>query len=368
MSRVFTEKITKKELAGKIWEKIKDRDDDSGYDYDWRDQVDSVDPIDLTVHYRAVEWMMEIPQIKKDMSKVRFDLENTMVEDPYPDFMKRMTGYHTLDNGLTFLGMICGGDWETPVFSIVYWDGQKLRSYVPTDGNLFNRKLKMAYGNSDEEFFDGGKADAEDVLSLYFADVENHPSIDELMDQDFAYWDEIAFNVDKLKADIIGRIIFKGEESEGSGDPLFNESMFANLLDKEIYNLDRNLGEPLYVLDDITTILADPDFKSRAEQFDSDLIRTKLVNFLRLCLKHTFHSTSDMGDEQLDRCFNALDDWMKYLTSDEVKDAIDVGYGTSVDEMNECFDDGDIDDGNEIKSLLDKKDQFLNKHGVEMKR
>lgn len=71
--------------------------------------------------------------------KVEFDLENYNFE-----------GYKTLSNGLTYLGCSAGGDWEYPVFFIVYWDGKKLRAYVPTEGNPWNTKTKQAYGNDED--------------------------------------------------------------------------------------------------------------------------------------------------------------------------------------------------------------------------
>jgi hypothetical protein len=80
--------------------------------------------------------------------KVEFDPENFEDDDSSFD-PKFLMGYHTLSNGLTFCGMCAGGDWEHPVFFIVYWDGKKLRAYVPTDGNPWNTTTKRAYGNDD---------------------------------------------------------------------------------------------------------------------------------------------------------------------------------------------------------------------------
>ena len=93
------------------------------------------------------------PQIEKDLAKCQFDTENVMC-CPRDN---SMTGYHTLRNGLTYLGIFAGGDWEQGVFFIIYWDGKKLRAYVPTKGNPYNHTTKEAYGNDTE---DGG----EDIL------------------------------------------------------------------------------------------------------------------------------------------------------------------------------------------------------------
>jgi len=102
-------------------------------------------------------------QIKKDL-KIEFDFENFECEagEGY-NGTKSVTGLRTLPNGLTHIGCSAGGDWEIPVFFIVYWDGQKLRAYIPTKGNPFNRTKKQAYGNDEQ-------ADYEDMKKVYPAD------------------------------------------------------------------------------------------------------------------------------------------------------------------------------------------------------
>lgn len=82
--------------------------------------------------------------------KVDFDLENVSYSSG--DFgPEGLMGYHTLPNGFTFCGMCAGGDWEQPIFFCVYWDGKKLRGYVPKKGNPWNVTTKAAYGNDDGE-------------------------------------------------------------------------------------------------------------------------------------------------------------------------------------------------------------------------
>lgn len=88
------------------------------------------------------------PIVKKDWAKVDFSLENIIVDDPDP---YRYVGFHTLDTGLTFLGLMCGGDWEFPVFAIIYHDGKKFRGYVPNRGNAFHHDVKAAYGSHPDD-------------------------------------------------------------------------------------------------------------------------------------------------------------------------------------------------------------------------
>jgi hypothetical protein len=81
--------------------------------------------------------------------KVEFDTENFHYGPVHK--RGRFLGYHTTGYGLTFCGCQGGGDWERGVRFIVYWDGKKLRAYVPTEGNPWNTDTKRAYGNDDEK-------------------------------------------------------------------------------------------------------------------------------------------------------------------------------------------------------------------------
>lgn len=86
---------------------------------------------------------------KKDQ-KIQFDFENTEELD---------TG--ELSNGVPWILYMAGGDWELPVYFFLYPDEKsKPRMYIPTRGNVFHKKLKVAYGsiwyvdgfNGDEEY------------------------------------------------------------------------------------------------------------------------------------------------------------------------------------------------------------------------
>lgn len=85
-----------------------------------------------------------IEKLGKDI-KVRFDLENTYDS---AELHFKLVGFQVLD-GMPFWGFAAGGDWENPVFFIAYWDGKKIRGYVPTEGNPFNRTTMQAYGNDE---------------------------------------------------------------------------------------------------------------------------------------------------------------------------------------------------------------------------
>jgi hypothetical protein len=138
---------------------------------------------------------MQFHEIKDELGKdlkVEFDGENFETYDGKSELM----GVHTLDNDLTFWGMSAGGDWEYPVFFLIYWDGKKLRGYVPTDGNPWNTATKQAFGNDGAADFANAKKRWPDK----YKDVNFDPE-----DDDF----EGHFESDDalMKQDILARIL-----------------------------------------------------------------------------------------------------------------------------------------------------------------
>lgn len=91
-------------------------------------------------------------QIEKDLN-VDFDCEN-LDDSPYGIESKdKFLGYHTLENGLTFLGISAGGDWQCAVYWIIYYDGFKLRAYVPKCDWNYNLKTKEAHDGEEDFVF-----------------------------------------------------------------------------------------------------------------------------------------------------------------------------------------------------------------------
>lgn len=122
--------------------------------------------------------------MEKDLEKIEFDMENsTSVPNEFVDDGGLLVGFHTLDNGLSFLGCLAGGDWELPVFFIIYHNGKSLRAYIPTCGNLINRDAKSAFGNYDDdefmkkelgdEYYESSFEDAEYNWDLIEEDIKN---------------------------------------------------------------------------------------------------------------------------------------------------------------------------------------------------
>ena len=110
----------------------------------------------------------EHSKIKKDLSKIIFDKENfTFKEGEFGCTLPNILGFHTLENGFSFLGGMAGGDWEYPLFFIIYWDGKSLRGYIPTYGNSFNVDFKSAFGSEMES------DNAEDIYDKKYKEEED---------------------------------------------------------------------------------------------------------------------------------------------------------------------------------------------------
>jgi hypothetical protein len=91
-------------------------------------------------------------KVWSDWSKIEFSAENfTTRANEFRVTGAHIVGLHTLPNGMTYLGALMGGDWESPLFGIVYHDGKTFRGYIPTDGNAFNCLTKAAVGNDEDE-------------------------------------------------------------------------------------------------------------------------------------------------------------------------------------------------------------------------
>lgn len=80
-----------------------------------------------------------LAKARKDLEKVWFNFENVQYQST-----------EVSANGIPFFWVMAGGDWEIPVYFMLYFDGKEFRGYVPVYGNSFNPKTKTAFG-SDED-------------------------------------------------------------------------------------------------------------------------------------------------------------------------------------------------------------------------
>ncbi|MFA5366700.1 MAG: hypothetical protein WC333_02350 [Dehalococcoidia bacterium] len=103
-------------------------------------------------------------KIQKDLSKVQFDFENYTYFGKNEGFSTYPVGYREIAPGFHIYFVNAGGDWEWPICFIFYLGRKdKLRAYIPEDGNAWNKEKKVAYGSDDNE--DSGNTDHDDEIS-----------------------------------------------------------------------------------------------------------------------------------------------------------------------------------------------------------
>ena len=189
-NRKFTKKLTKEQLAEKIVDVVLKHRDFDIENADCKNKPDPNDPIDFIkkCEYPISHIIKDLtPTVSKDLSKVQFDTENI----EFRDDKYNKIGFFTLRNELTVLIVRAGGDWETPIFFTIYFDGSNLRAYIPTDGNLWNTTTKEAYGNDDE-------ADQINIKKRFNIDLESLDSLD---------YDMVA-----IEQDIMNRIKYEDKQ------------------------------------------------------------------------------------------------------------------------------------------------------------
>ncbi|MNC01388.1 hypothetical protein D3C75_487350 [compost metagenome] len=146
------------------------------------------------IGYAACRWHEHFDSvIMKDLSKIEFSPENTYASPN--EWEGPGVGFQSIGD-FNFVGVYAGGDWETPVYYILYIDNKdKVRAYIPTDGNLFNRKLKMAFGSNFAE--DKPEYSDEEAVK------EQYGVEEDLFEVDLSKY----FDWEKVKLDIINRIV-----------------------------------------------------------------------------------------------------------------------------------------------------------------
>jgi len=155
--------------------------------------------------------------LDKDLKKILFDMENLEISDcEFFDInTKELVGFHTLPNGLTYLGVISGGDWEYPLFFIIYFDGSTLRGYIPEEGNVFNKSFKAAYGSECdiESPRDEFKVSDKNSIRKTFSHIDNvelettlNLDMEEALEVIFGWADDLNYNSILVNKDITDRI------------------------------------------------------------------------------------------------------------------------------------------------------------------
>ena len=158
----------------------------------------------------ACEFIRELIYGDETIHKdIKFAIDSENILTPYDDPDDYELGIQTFKD-LTYYALKMGGDWELPVFMIIYYDGKKLRAYIPSYGNLVNLDCKCAFGSEDSVIDD---VQAEKLLKKY-KKLGIEPE-----DPDYIDWSELycqmysetrdsaAFNYRAMFEDIQTRII-----------------------------------------------------------------------------------------------------------------------------------------------------------------
>ena len=114
-------------------------------------------------------------KINKDLSKVQFDLENVDCE---PDHALPGCAIWTTSTGVPTLLCCAGGDWEDPVYFVLYPESEtSIRAYLPKEGNTYVLKTLMAYGNDPDDEGDDGNNPRKFDLITFRAAVEKRLTV-----------------------------------------------------------------------------------------------------------------------------------------------------------------------------------------------
>ena len=145
--------------------------------------------------------------IDKDIQKISFNYENSEYDS-----------IEVLNNGLPVMKCVAGGDWEYPVYFIIYWDGKQFRGYTPENGNTFNRITRTASGSEGdygiEIAHNSGYYNREILKKLIpeirdIIDLLNKEEFQEKIDEIFERYQDLIPDWDLMEKDIINRIEVK---------------------------------------------------------------------------------------------------------------------------------------------------------------
>ena len=148
--------ITKEQLMEFLVQEVKRDCYPGDYEEMVEDCIDDEEPATPeNLYHRAVSLLLNCSNLFREeewRDYVDVDHENweTEVWWDCPEAAQYLD-IQTID-GITFCGVITGGDWEWPLYEILYWDGTRIRPYIPTRGNLVNPYVPCAFGSEGGRF------------------------------------------------------------------------------------------------------------------------------------------------------------------------------------------------------------------------
>jgi hypothetical protein len=197
--------VTEEQFKSLVIEYVSNLSDDDLEEFD-SDLLTSLMNGDIYSTMTTLVMMSTLKKVESDWSKIAFDLENCYI-DPADKNDHWELGFQTLNNGFTYLGVIAGGDWEHPVYAIIYHDGNTFRGYVPTKGNCFNPVTKTAFGSEYAEIED----EVDEIELGYKGLIALGITVDSMSETDiFKAYDLLDFDFVSIRKDIESRIALSG--------------------------------------------------------------------------------------------------------------------------------------------------------------
>lgn len=135
MARYAKKGSTRQDIIEKMLEFIRNDQEIDPEDFDATDE-------DQIICQYLSSMAYSDSQARKDLEKIDFDFENCE---------GATEGSRVLPDGTAIVWCWAGGDWEYPVHFVVYLDpSDKLRAYIPSDGNIYCHTCKCACGTCGE--------------------------------------------------------------------------------------------------------------------------------------------------------------------------------------------------------------------------
>lgn len=100
---------------------------------------------------------------------VDFDIENFYItnQDNSYEWDKHL-GFFQFENGLSCYRFLAGGDWQLPVFGIIYIYKNELYCYIPDEGNVYCKETNCAFDGYNE---DGAEISKEFNFELMYSNI-----------------------------------------------------------------------------------------------------------------------------------------------------------------------------------------------------
>ena len=142
----------------------------------------------------------KIKIVLKDLAKVQFDFENCTGFNDFEAYGNGyLQGYVEIAPNFHTFWLSAGGDWEHPVNFLFYWGDNRIRAYIPKDGNQWDVKYKTAYGSEMES---------------NSWDDDNEEALEEEVRKEYAKVNSTSADPEKMIKEILNHIILHPKNAE----------------------------------------------------------------------------------------------------------------------------------------------------------